>query len=79
MARRNPKKEPAILSGTEIRNHIRSVANIVPRGTAPEECAAIRKKLRKTKVPKTILRRQVSTCHIFGLEEGDCEELPRNK
>jgi hypothetical protein len=42
--------------GTEIRNQIRRVANIVPRGTAPEEWAAMRKKLRKTNVPKTILK-----------------------
>ena len=41
--------------GTEIKNQIRSIANIVPRGTAPEEWAAMRKKLRKMNVPKTIL------------------------
>jgi len=43
--------------GTEIRNQIRRVANIVPRGTAPEEWAAMRKRLRKTKVRKTMLTR----------------------
>jgi hypothetical protein len=42
--------------GTEIKNQIRRVANIVPKGTAPDDWAAIRKKLRKTKVPKTILQ-----------------------
>ena len=31
------------------------MANIVPMGTAPEECAAMRKKFRKMKVPNTIL------------------------
>ena len=56
MGRRKPKNEPATLRGTETRNQIRRVANIVPRGTAPEECAAIRKKLRKMNVPKTILK-----------------------
>jgi hypothetical protein len=44
-----------MLRGTEIKNQIKSVANIVPRGTAPEEWAAIRKKLRNIKVPNTIL------------------------
>ena len=29
---------------------------MVPRGTAPEEWAAMRKKLRKTNVPKTTLK-----------------------
>jgi len=53
---RNPKKDPAMDNGTEIRNQIIRVANMVPRGTAPEECAAMRKKLRKTNVPKTMLR-----------------------
>jgi hypothetical protein len=57
MGRRKPKKEPAMERGTEIRNQIRRVANIVPRGTAPEEWAAMRKKLRKMNVPKTILTR----------------------
>ena len=56
MGRRNPKKDPAMESGTEIRNQISRVANIVPRGTAPDECAAMRKKLRKMNVPNTILK-----------------------
>ena len=56
IGRRNPKKEPAILRGTEMRNQIRTMANMVPMGTAPEEWAAMRKKLRNTKVPKTILK-----------------------
>lgn len=64
IGRRKPKKLPAVLRGTEIRNQIRSVANIVPRGTAPEECAAMRKKLRKTNVPKTILQK------LVGWKEG---------
>lgn len=42
--------------GTEIKNQIRRVANIVPRGTAPDDCAAMRKKLRKMNVPKTTLK-----------------------
>jgi hypothetical protein len=42
--------------GTEMRNQIRRVANIVPRGTAPEDWAAMRKKLRKMNVPKTTLK-----------------------
>lgn len=45
--------------GTEIRNQIRRVANIVPRGTAPEEWAPIRKKFRTMNVPKTILNIKV--------------------
>lgn len=53
---RKPKKDPATERGTEIINQIRMIANIVPMGTAPLECAAMRKKLRKMKVPKTILR-----------------------
>jgi hypothetical protein len=56
MGLRNPKNEPAMDNGTEIRNQITRVANMVPRGTAPEECAAMRKKLRKRNVPKTTLR-----------------------
>ena len=55
MGRRKPKKEPATLRGTEIRNQIRTIANIVPMGTAPEEWAAMRKKLRNINVPKTTL------------------------
>jgi len=31
------------------------MANIVPMGTAPEECAAMRKKFRNMNVPNTIL------------------------
>jgi hypothetical protein len=61
MGRRNPKKEPATLKGTEMMNQIRTMANMVPMGTAPEECAAMRKKLRNIKVPKTIL--EVSICY----------------
>ena len=34
---RKPKKEPAMERGTEIRNQISRVANMVPKGTAPEE------------------------------------------
>ena len=41
--------------GTLMRNQIMSMANIVPSGTAPEECAAMRKKFRNMNVPKTIL------------------------
>lgn len=44
-----------MLSGREIRNQIATMANMVPMGTAPEECAAMRKKFRKMNVPKTIL------------------------
>jgi len=56
MGRRKPKKDPAMESGTEMRNQIRRVANIVPRGTAPDEWAAMRKKLRKMNVPNTTLK-----------------------
>ena len=57
-------------SGTEIRNQIRRVANIVPRGTAPEEWAAMRKKLRKMNVPNTILETLVLTQAGVAGEEG---------
>ena len=68
IGRRNPKNEPAILKGTEITNQIRRVANIVVNGTAPEEWAAIRKKFKKTNVPKMIL-----------LSDEQIHGLPRDK
>jgi len=68
IGRRNPKNEPAILKGTEIRNQISRVANIVVIGTAPEERAAIRKKFKKTNVPKMIL-----------LSDEQIHGLPRDK
>jgi hypothetical protein len=68
IGRRKPKKEPATLRGREIRNQIRTIANMVPMGTAPEECAAIRKKFRKMNVPKTML--WISICNEYGNVES---------
>jgi hypothetical protein len=43
---------------------------MVPRGTAPEEWAAMRKKLRNTKVPKTILCQKRKGGEYPGTKRG---------
>jgi hypothetical protein len=42
-------------SGAEIRNHIRTSAIMVPKGTAPDDRVPMRKKLRMTKTTKIML------------------------
>src|ERR1017187_605761 len=59
---RNPTQLPAKERGTEIRNQMPTMTSMVVKGTAPEDCLAQRKRLRRKKVLNTIpgTRRGVS-------------------
>jgi hypothetical protein len=47
-------------SGAEIKNHMRTSAIMVPKGTAPDERVPIKKKFRMTKTTKMMLREKSS-------------------
>ncbi len=49
-------------SGTDIPNHIHTKANIVVKGTAPDECSPQMKKFRKKPTPNTIPGYKVAVC-----------------
>lgn len=52
---RKPKYDPATVNGKEMTKYKARTATIVPKGTAPDECDAIKKKLRAKSDPSTRL------------------------
>ena len=53
-SRRYPSHTPTHTSGKEMRNQMHSKANIVPKGTAPDEPCPKMKKLRTKKMTKVM-------------------------
>lgn len=52
LALRNPKKEPKKTKGTETPNQRHNIANIVVKGTAPDDLCPQISRLRMKKIPK---------------------------
>ena len=63
----DPKYDPIDESGAEIPNHSRTIKSIVPKGTAPDEPAAIRKKFSRNTMAKTMVGRTVAAMKVFFL------------
>jgi len=72
---RKPTQLPAKDRGTDIRNQIPTMTSMVVKGTAPEDCLAQRKRLRRKKVLKTMPGTRTGVSTILNFQRSPLKDL----
>ena len=72
-----PKKAPKKTSGTEMQNHMTRSANMVPKGTAPDDFSPQMNKFRTKKIPKTTPGRRHEVSRMFFFQSTPLSVLCR--